>query len=288
VRRRSLLLCVKSAYVKSEQLLLLTKSIEKNPERNVRLIVCGDFNGGEECGAVRFLEDGFIDESFREDGEAVASGRKPLPLEKPLKDVVTSVDRVPPSTLVVPELISTMVKGQTYENPSLSDQVIERLQKIYDRLSTHRTEANERVMNLNDVERYLVAINGQVGRGSEFREAARQMGWTGEDVSPDDEESKDENPRITLPAEGLLSLDGFIRIYEAELNQGKFWGIAHDLSVLGEPLPNVGVFQSRFDRMYYSNALQPTAVMDFVSSDPCPNELEPSDHLPLAASFCLK
>lgn len=252
------------------------------------MIVCGDFNGGEECGAVRFLEDGFIDESFREDGEAVSSGHKPLPLEKPMTDVVTSVDRVPPPTLVVPELISTLVKGAEFGNPSLSDDVVERLKSIYDRLSTHSSGASERVMKLNDVQRYLTAINGQVGRGSEFREAARQMGWTGDDSSPEGEESQTERTVITIPPEGVLSLDGFLRIYEAELKQGKFWGIAHDLAVLGEPLPDVGVFQSRYDRIYCSSALQPASVIDFVCTEGCPNDREPSDHLPLAASFCLK
>lgn len=262
---------------------------EKDPAKNVRLIVCGDFNGGEECGAVRFLEDGFIDESFVEDGEVVTSGRKLLPLKKPLMDAVASVDRAPPSTLVVPELISTMVKGEAFENPSLSDQVVVRLTKIYERLSTQTTDANKRVMNLSDVERYLVTINGQVGRGDEFREAARQMGWVDNDVcSPEDEETNDVKSRITLPPDGHLSLEGFIHIYDAELKRGKFWGIAHDLAVLGEPLPDVGVFQARFDRIYHSSALQPTAVMDFCCTDPCPNDREPSDHLPVAASFRVK
>ena len=64
---------------------------EPDPESSVRLIVCGDFNGGPECGAVRFLEDGYIDETFREDGGPVSSGRKDLPLTEPLKDVAMSV-----------------------------------------------------------------------------------------------------------------------------------------------------------------------------------------------------
>ena len=73
----------------SDQILFLLHNSEGSPENNVALVVCGDFNGGEECGAVRYLEDGFIDEKFREDGEPVSSGRKNMPLSKPLKDVST-------------------------------------------------------------------------------------------------------------------------------------------------------------------------------------------------------
>lgn len=269
-------------------LTLARKLKQKNPEENVPLIVCGDFNGGVECGAVRYLEDGVVDETFLEEGEPVSSGAKRLPLAKPLTDVVATVtEREPPSTLVVAELISSMVVGEAFENPELSETVVERLQKIYHRYATTEDGADKsrKVMGLADVERFLIAINGQVGRGSEFREAARQMGWKEEDAPPP---AAGEKPRVTLPDKGTLSMEGFVKIYDAELKQGKFWGIAHDLAVLGEPLPKVGVFRSRYDRMYCSASVQTTAVMDFHSSKPCPNDNEPSDHLPVAASFTLK
>lgn len=247
------------------------------------MIVCGDFNGGEECGAVRYLEDGYIDENFREDGEAVSSGRKSLPLQKPMTDVVTTVeDRPPPATLVVSELISIMVKGEAYDNPCLSEEVVECLTRIFNRLATHTTKEGTKVMNVEDVEAYLIAINRQVGRGSEFREAARQMGWKEDGATS---RTGDGKPRIELPQDGLLTLEGFVQIYEAEIRQGKFWGIAHDLAVLKEPLPDAGVFRSRLDRMYCSSAIRPAAVMDFVCDTICPNDKEPSDHLPVAASF---
>ena len=44
---------------------------EKDPE-NLQLIVCGDFNGGQECGAVHLLENGVICPDFLEDGEKVS------------------------------------------------------------------------------------------------------------------------------------------------------------------------------------------------------------------------
>jgi hypothetical protein len=137
-------------------------------------------------------------------------------------------------------------------------------------------------MDINDVEKWLIAINGIVGRGCEFREAARQMGWKDSDAN-----GEEEKPRITLPEKGVLSLNGFLIVYEKELRGGKFWGIAHDLAVLGEPLPHVGIFAARYDRMYCSAALRPTAVLDTLCNRPCPNDVEPSDHLPVAAAFAL-
>jgi hypothetical protein len=263
------------------------------------LIVCGDFNGGDDCGALSFLENGCIDESFYEDGEPVTSSRKELPLKSGLLDAMKSVEnRVPPSTLVVPELISIMVDGAAYENPKLSMEIIERLTRIFHRRASEiiNLESNhEPAMNVNDVEQYLKLINKELGRGSEFREAARQMGWIpGTSASKNDgivdvdlgnEDESEPQQRISLPPEGVLTLNGFIQIYESELQSGKFWGIAHDLALLGEPLPNIGIFQARFDRIYHSGALKTSVVIDFSSTNPCPNENKPSDHLPVAAAF---
>ena len=257
------------------------------PEKHVKLIVCGDFNGGHECAAIRYLEDGAVDESFIEDGGPVVSSRKTLPFQQPLKDVFADWGdgKEAPPTLVVSELISIMVEnGSAYEQPQFTKDVLQRLERIYDRYATFPTEHKERRMNVQDVERWLVAINGKVGRGSEFREAARQMGWN-ENSNSDGQNGSSSETRIALPVDGYLTLAGLIRVYESELRGGKFWGIAYDLAVLGEPLPDAGVFQSRYDRIYCSSSIEPSAVMHFSSNSPCPNENEPSDHLPVAAAF---
>ena len=84
-----------------------------------------------------------------------------------------------------------------------------------------------------------------------------------------------------------MTLTGFVNVYRKELDAGKFWGIAHDMAVLGDPLPDKGLFTARYDRMYCSRVLQPSAVLDTLASSPCPNRQEPSDHLPVAASFVI-
>jgi len=133
----------------------------------------------------------------------------------------------------------------------------------------------------------------QVGRGSEFRSAAKKMGYSDiksmNTVKGDGTKAEDKPPaKIIIPENGTLSFEGFVEVYQEELTQGKFWGIAHDLHRLNEPLPNVGLFNARYDRMYFSQVLQPSAVLDTTSSTACPNSVEPSDHLPVAASFVRK
>jgi len=225
---------------------------------------------------VRVLEDGCIDPSFEEGGESVTSKPKQIPLSSPLLDVSATLDRQPPPTLVVSEQISLLVGPTSSCALPLSQLATDALRRIYANLATHQYQ-NQPCMNLSDVERWLVAINGKVGRGTEFRNAAREMGWT----SPDPE------ARIHLPAHGRLSEESFLKVYQAELSAGKFWGIAHDIAVLKELLPDKGVFSARFDRIYCSKALRPVAVLDVTSAVACPNEVEPSDHLPVAATLCL-
>ena len=276
----------------------LARKLKEEDPTSPLLIVCGDFNGQAECGAVRYLEDGSIGPDFVEDGESVTSKDKKISTSAPLIDVAASLNREAPPTLVVPELISQIIEGGTEDNAyrvdtQLSTDVLERLERAYYQYATHE-DGGTKVMGISDVEKWLTDINGQVGRGSEFRRAAREMGYVD---PPEVEESSEASggesngqkavekpkPRITIPEDGILSLEGFQRVYLGECREGKFWGISYDLAIMGQPLPDIGTFSARFDRMYCSQALRPTAVLDTVSEVACPNLHEPSDHLPVAA-----
>ncbi len=264
--------------------------------------MCGDFNGGSECGAVQYLETGSIGPEFLEDGEQISSKERILPLSSPLIDVycVGRDEKQVPPTLVVSELISIMIEDGNIEtcfiNPQFSKDVMDRFKRIYNRFATLHCSEGSLEMGKADVEAWLTIINKKIGRGTEFRNAAKLMGWVDPTVSEDsdDDGSKGEEritdkqksrPPITIPEEGALKFDDFVAVYLDELRQGKFWGIAWDLAQLGEPLQVSNVFGARYDRMYCSASLAPLAVIDTLCDRPCPNESEPSDHLPVAATF---
>lgn len=275
------------------------------------LIVCGDFNGGSECAAVRFLEDGLITPDFSEDGHPATSKVKKLPdnipdssafLDVPSLSSPTSTSTsTAPDTMIVSELISNMIHPDSSEDePKLSNGVLEKLERIYNRLATTSTthsidsdssSSTNMAMGVEDVERWLCQINGKVGRGTEFRNAAAEMGWTPPPPPPEsdsnDTTKETVRPPIIIPPNSTLSLASFNKVYQMELHQGKFWGIAHDLAVLGEPMPDAGLYKARFDRMYCTSNLRPYAVVHTESDSACPNAMEPSDHLPVAASFTL-
>lgn len=263
---------------------LAKKLKEPNPENNVRLIVCGDMNGGQECGAVQYLEKGFVDETFLEDNEPVSTSRKEIPFATPMIDVAESVKRedasASPPTMVVAELMSSLMEEATYDKPTMSHEMLQRLERIYKRMGTGQNG----MMNRDDVEKWLIKINHALGRGDEYRNAALEMGWS--DPNPEDPWDV-RKKRIEIPKDGFLTLEGFQNVYRKELESGKFWGIAHDMAVLGDPLPDEGLFTARYDRIYCTTTLRPTAVVDTIAVKACPNDQEPSDHLPVASTFQL-
>ena len=54
-----------------------------------------------------------------------------------------------------------------------------------------------------------------------------------------------------------------------ELQEGKFWGVAHDLHALGVELPGgmpwVGPYSARFDRVFYSKVTDGLVMPCFYS-----------------------
>ena len=263
------------------------KKLKEEKPEDLKLIVCGDFNGGNESGAAEYLEKGIVDQDFIEDGEQISSKAKKLPLSAPLNDAIRidrGNDNAAPPTLVVSELISIMIDQGSIASvsvePQFSQPVIDRLSRIYKRFSKNSPGIQ---MTKADVEQWLTIINCRVGRGTEFRNAAKYMGWKEPPTDPD--EKKEDRPPIVIPDDSVLTFTDFVAVYLDELRQGKFWGIAWDLAKLDEPLDVKGVFEARYDRIYCSASLQPAAVLDTISTEPCPNKFEPSDHLPVCASF---
>lgn len=267
----------------------LSKKLKEDDPTSPLLVVCGDFNGDDDCGAVRYLEDGSVGPEFLESGASVTPKKtRVIPLSSPMTDVPSAIAHRPaPPTMIVAELMSILMRPDfatvAPPLPVYSEAASERLTSIFRDFAT----GENGVMTRDNVERWLLAVNRKVGRGSEFRNAAKEMGWVAPLPSEDETatDSTPPKPEITLPPDGVLDLDSFLRVYDAELRGGKYWGVAHDLAVLGQPLPDAGLYAARLDRIYCSVALRPTAVLDFLASSSCPNEVEPSDHLPIAASF---
>ena len=93
--------------------------------------------------------------------------------------------------------------------------------------------------------------------------------------------------------------EDFHSIYLAELVEGKYWGIEHDLRVVrGKGLASIGVapFTARFDYLYYTQtslsllgvqrALLPDEEESLLAGRAIlPNAWFPSDHLPVAAAL---
>jgi hypothetical protein len=162
--------------------------------------------------------------------------------------------------------------------------------------STSSEEEESMCMSEDRVLEWLTDINLSTDRGSEMRNAMKFL----TDNSKDSKDSKRE-----------LSSTAFLHCYMLELAGGKFWGVAHDIYVMAKKygvldtvyvrdvLPDSyrtatccdeakeELFRARFDKIYYSPGLILHGVMDNACTQPIPNEAEPSDHLPLMASFTL-
>eukprot|EP00434_Breviolum_minutum_P005143 symbB.v1.2.004535.t1/scaffold256.1/size249868/6 len=134
------------------------------------------------------------------------------------------------------------------------------------------------VMSAEDTEAFLMKINRQLGRGSEFRFVEKVF------------EAKGKRE---------LSREDFHALYSAELAEGKFWGVEHDLRELtgtGMAQPSDGPCELRFDYIYFTENLKllevkqmltPTQMQQIYGEpfETLPNSWHPSDHLPVIASF---
>lgn len=214
---------------------------------DAKIMVCGDFNDETKSSAVgTFLETCM----YRGD----LSGKAKSHPFHPFHD---SYAHDPKSTMVVANLIPLLGAD------SVSDLLKLKLESAFRRLANESDNAPLQSVRLNQqqIEEFLKKINGEVGRGSEFRTATEFM---------------QQNP------DKCLTMNDFLQLYERELQNGKYWGVFSDLYALGEELELEGRFQARYD-YFYTSSFQISAILttpQLESNEILPSLRHPSDHLP--------
>jgi len=203
-------------------------------------------------------------------------------------------------------------------NHVLSALGLDLVDKVFDSFASIEVQTSggdtERVMCHSDVVRWLTTINKQVGRGSEFRAVVKAMKMSTEekqlipdlDFSPPGDSihaatestltEQSTATEVILPFEGYLNKSAFTDLYQAEIELGKVWGVAYDLSICGFGLPvSASLFKSRFDRFFVGGSVYrgdctasglPRQILLVVRdtdgdamTEPVPNASFPSDHL---------
>jgi hypothetical protein len=134
------------------------------------------------------------------------------------------------------------------------------------------------------VAKFLIKTNGQLGRGGTSRNTAAVFKKKTEASEP-----------------AVLTRQDWDSVFARELGEGKWWQVVYDLEACGASLrPQADAkgrhYQGWLDYVYFDSrrpsctgvqeALTATEVSRiYDSGDALPNEWHPSDHLPVAALF---
>ena len=255
-----------------------TKKMQLKSDQ-VAVLVCGDFNS-QGCTAVReLLVNGVVNPDFRESGDPTEKGQEGKQITSKIRkhglshfqdaaDVAFSGR--PPATILAQNIDDKMVNS----DGSLTGAMTAALDAAFDACRSPNAEE----MTGTDTERFLKRINRELGRGSEHRfvEAAFEK-----------------------RGQRTLSREDFHALYAAELAEGKFWGVEHDMrEILGAGLAKPeGPCELRFDYIYFTR-LRLRSGEELLSQEQLkkifgppwetlPNSWHPSDHLPVIASFDL-
>ena len=247
-----------------------------------RVVVAGDFNSQGHSAVRELLEAGEVLPAFRESGDATEAAQAETEVtSKPKRQALgrfadaqavacaaSGVAR--PPTLIAAELMSHM--QQADGRPSEALRLA--LDEAFARLSSDGA-------TLSDEEQaaWLLEVNKAAGRGSEHRAAIAAR------------EARGGAP---------LTREDFHAVYAAELAQGKFWGVEHDLRVLrgaGLRAEGSAPFTAAFDYIWFAtDALQLVGVQPGLAEEELaellsgrrhglPDEKHASDHVPVAAAF---
>ena len=255
------------------------KKLKLNPDQ-LAVLVCGDFNSQGSTAVRELLVKGVVSPDFRESGDPTEKGqegkqitskirRHGLPHFQDAADVAYSGE--PPATILAQNIDDKM------QNPdgSLTTAMTQALDAAFDACRAPGAE----LMREAETHEFLKRINRELGRGSEYRFVEAVFERKGQRA---------------------LSREDFHGLYAAELAEGKFWGVEHDMrELLGDGLakPGDGPCQLRFDYIYFAG-LKLRGVEEILQAEEkqqifgrpwetLPNSWHPSDHLPVIASFDL-
>ena len=295
---------------KEQSRLMVPSQGRRNPtasRQNFTIIIAGDMNFDcdrdplwDRTSAVeKLLLEGEVPPHFVECGEVLSKSYKSLGHITPFIDTYAFAWgelELPPPTMVVEELYSLLAVETSDRRPSslrLSVEARELIDKVFQSFASGVLPSGEPVMLAEDVERWLVTINGVLGRGSEYRTALKLMRPPTdyqEEVTGDVEQYCGDRV-VPLPPDGYLTKDWFRDIYLSEIQQGKVWGVAYDLNACGYPLNLTGEkFTARYDRIFLQGDGRLLAVVDTggYEVDSLPNSENPSDHLPISCVIELR
>ncbi|CAK9027471.1 CCR4-Not complex 3'-5'-exoribonuclease subunit Ccr4 (Carbon catabolite repressor protein 4) (Cytoplasmic deadenylase) (Glucose-repressible alcohol dehydrogenase transcriptional effector) [Durusdinium trenchii] len=255
------------------------KKLKMNPA-HVPIVFCGDFNSQGATAVRELLTTGEVHPEFRESGDPTEIGQEGKQITSKVKkhglalfqDAAESGYGRPPATILAQNIADKMLTS----DGTLTPEMQQKLDAAFD-----SCRADHDVLSSDDVERFLLKVNRALGRGSEFRFVQKVYEETGRNE---------------------LCREDFHALYAAELADGKFWGVEHDMRELvgsGLAKPADGPYELRFDYIYFTGAtLKLTGVdqvlsqvqFDHIFGEPyeiLPNSWHPSDHLPVIASFGL-
>ena len=136
-----------------------------------------------------------------------------------------------------------------------------------------------------EVNRFLIKTNGELGRGGTFRHVTAIL--------------KKKNELKDTPAE--LTREDWYGVFARELSEGKWWQVVYDLEVCGTSVraqhsnsSGDQLYQGWLDYVYFAR-MACVGVQDaltdaerariYSDGDALPNEWHPSDHLPVSAIF---
>jgi len=246
------------------------------------VVLCGDFNEEGDTAVKKLLCEGLVPADFTVDGVVVTTKVKKQELGA-FKNVHAEMYEVAassrPPTLICPNLDEHFISpaDQAGAPAAPTPKLSAALRKAFDALTSGKD-----VMDRFAIEEWLKRINGELGRGTEFRNSLAAL------------EKKKE-----AGEEEVLSFEDFTALYMSELNEGKFWGVHHDLQqALDCPVPGAGEgpsFRAVYDYIYSSPDLEIACVREELSADelsralkgddPLPNAWQPSDHVMQSAAF---